>query len=462
MLEKRPWLTPTQVVIVVIFLITLLVISYSLARRYRIQNRSPKYLPGSYLKQKWFAWTPRSKYGQVADGESGRSRSLSANTAYNPASRETGGAAAIADGVDRHTSVRSVMTLPPYSHVPRETEEVIGREGERDGLDMVVEFPETQEDEEHERERQMESLYQIRVARRQEITDREARRQARRDARAAGDYATLEQLRRESRQRAQGTSLADGANGSASVSAATLLAEHQSRGRDRRISEVTYASVGRVRHDGTRLRANSDDSESGLLESAAGMGEHGGRSRGNSDAPSLSSTLEQPHFRDRSGSALSVSTNASDLDNHIPGTATPPSISRGARGSAESDPTTSGTSNSSPQAARFTPEASTGSDDISEVRMLESVDSPLPPDYEHLDWGDAPAYTEAEIRRRESVRLEQQAHRASVRHSRASGLSRIPSHAPQLGLELPDIHIEGATEPNTPITPSGEFEMERR
>lgn len=405
--------------IVIIFLITLLVVTYTFARRYRIQNRSPKYIPGSYLKQKWFAWTPRSKYGQVGDGESGRNPSLSANTAYNTAARETGEAAATTDRVDRHTSVRSVMTLPPYSHAPRETEEVIGREGERDGLDMVVEFPETQEDEEHEREQQMESLYQIRLARRQEIADREARRQARREARAAGDYATLEQLRRESQQRAQGTSLANSANGVASVSAATLLAEHQSRGRDRRISEVTYASVGRVRHDGTRLRANSDDSESGLLESAAGMGEHGGRSRGNSDAPSLGSTLEQPHFRDRSGSALSISTMASDLDHHIPGTTTPPSTSRNARGSADSDPATSGTSNSSPQASRFTPDASTGSDDVGEVRVLESVDTPLPPDYEHLDWGDAPAYTEAEIRRRESVRLEQQAHRASVRHSRA-------------------------------------------
>lgn len=452
-----------QVVIVIIFLITVLVITYMLARRYRLQNRSPKYVPGSYLKQKWFAWTPRSKYGQVSDGESGRSRSLSTNTAYNPAGRETGQATAAADGVDRHTSVRSVMTLPAYSHAPGETEEVIGREGERDGLDMVVEFPETQDEEERQREEQMESLYQIRVARRQEVADREARRQARREARARGDYTALEELRRESRQRAQATSLADGANGTASVSAATLLAEHQSRGRDRRISEVTYASVGRVRHDGTRLRADSNDSErGGLLDSAAGMGESGGRSRGNSDAPSLGSTLSQPHFRDRAGSALSVSTNASDLDNQVPEVATPPSTSRDARGSAGSDPATSGTSNSSPQAARFTPAASTGSDDIGELRIQESVNSALPPDYEHLDWGDAPAYTEAEIRRRESVRLEQQAHRNSVRTSRTSGLSRIPSQAPHLGLSLPDIHIEGATEPNTPITPSGEFEMERR
>jgi hypothetical protein len=453
-----------QVVIVLIFLGTILVLTYTLARRYRIQNKSPKYVPGSYLKQKWYAWTPRTKYGQVGDGESGRSRSLSAVTAYNPAGRETGEALTAAERVDRHASVRSVMTLPPYSHAPRETEEVIGREGERDGLDMVVEFPETQDEEERHRDEQMESLYQIRVARRQEIADREARRQARREARAAGDYATLEQLRRESRQRAQGTSIADSANGPASVSAATLLAEHQSRGRDRRISEVTYASVGRVRHDGTRLRANSDDSESGLLDSAAGMGEHGGRSRGNSDAPSLGSALAQSLFRDRSASALSVSTNSSDLDNQAPRAVTPLSTTaRAARGSAN-------TSNSSTTAPRLTPEASTGtnSDDISDIRMPGEtididIDSPLPPDYEHLDWGDAPAYTEAEIRRRESVRLEQQ-HRLSVRnsHHNTQGLSGIPDTPPQLGLELPDIHIEGATEPNTPVMAGEEFEMQRR
>ena len=454
-----------QVVIVLIFLGTVVVLTYTLARRYRVQNRSPKYIPGSYLKQKWYAWTPRTKYGQVGDGEGGRNRSLSAVTAYNPAGRETGEAVTAAERVDRHASIRSVMTLPPYSHAPRETEEVIGREGERDGLDMVVEFPETQDEEERHRDEQMESLYQIRVARRQEIADREARRQARREARAAGDYATLEQLRRESRQRAQGTSLADSANGPASVSAATLLAEHQSRGRDRRISEVTYASVGRVRHDGTRLRANSDDSESGLLDSAAGMGEHGGRSRGNSDAPSLGSALAQSLFRDRSGSALSVSTNASDLENQGPRAATPLSTSRATRGSAD-------TSNSSTTAPRLTPEASTGtnSDDITDNRMPGEttdidIDSPLPPDYEHLDWGDAPAYTEAEIRRRESVRLEQQAaHRNSVRNSHHQGLSRIPDTPPQLGLELqlPDIHIEGATEPNTPVMAGEGFEMQRR
>jgi hypothetical protein len=48
---------------------------------------------------------------------------------------------------DRNTSVRSVMTLPAYRQKATDTEQVLGREGERDGIDVVVEFP-TAEDEE--------------------------------------------------------------------------------------------------------------------------------------------------------------------------------------------------------------------------------------------------------------------------------------------------------------------------
>ena len=72
---------------------------------------------------------------------------------------------------DRNTSVRSVMTLPAYSQAPKETEQVIGREGERAGMDTVVEFPEDPAEEEARREEEMESLYQIRQARRQEVAE---------------------------------------------------------------------------------------------------------------------------------------------------------------------------------------------------------------------------------------------------------------------------------------------------
>lgn len=392
-------------------------------RRWRAQGKKPKYVPGKFLKRKWDQWQPRGKYNAV------RNRDLNAaNTAYNGNELEsgTGGAA----GVDRNTSVRSVMTLPSYTRTPKDTEQVIGREGERGGMDTVVEFPENVDDEENRREEQMESLYQIRLARRREIAEREERRRERREARERGDTARLEELRRESRQRAgeSTTSL----NGGISVSAATLIAEHQSRGRERRVSSVAYASLGEVRHDGTRLRANSNDSErGGLLSGAAPMGENNSRARGLSDATSM-------HSRERSGSALSISTIGSELG-HQP---TPPSDRR------QSEDPQSGTSNSSPTANRFTPDDSTGSEDVGDSRLQPSgVDDPnLPPDYEILEWGDAPSY-EAAIARRATAA------------SRPSGVpSRAPTNAsvaPQLPqLNLPRISVSGATEPNTPVSPS--------
>ena len=355
---------------------------------------------------------------------------------------------AAAAGVDRNTSVRSVMTLPAYAQSPKEGEQVIGREGERAGMDTVVEFPENQGEEETRREEQMESLYQIRLARRREIAERDQRRQERREARDRGDWNRLEELRRDSRQRANQST--DAVNGGLSASAATLIAEHQSRGRDRRVSSVSYAELGHVRHDGTRIRANSNDSERGLLESAALMGDDSSlRPRGSSESRSLAEP--RPYFRNRSASsALSISTNASDIDRPA---FTPQSSDR---------PRTSGsnnTSESSPTANRFTPEDSTGSDDIGESRIpvieTSSPDGPQPPTYETLEWGDAPAYTAEEIAIR---RASQRASDLAARNSRASELARTWSRAPQLPeLSLPSISVEGATEPNTPVMP-GSFE----
>lgn len=391
-------------------------------RKWKIKGKSPKYIPGKFLKNKWQQWQPGGKYKAV------RNRDLSStNTAYNGNELTTGAGAAA--GVGRNTSVRSVMTLPAYSRTPKDTEQVIGREGERGGMDTVVEFPETQDEEETRREDQMESLYQIRLARRREIAEREERRRERREARDRGDTARLEELRRESRQRANESTTS--LNGGVSVSAATLIAEHQSRGRERRVSSVAYGSLGEVRHDGTRLRANSNESErGGLLSGAAPMGENAGRSRGLSDATSL-------HSRERSDSALSVSTMGSETNAQ----ATPDR-----RGSDEQQ--SGGTSNSSPTANRFTPDESTGSEDIGESRLQPSEvdDVNRPPDYEFLDWGDAPSYEAAMARRAASIA------------SRATGVpSRHPTNAsvaPSLPqLNLPRIRVSGATEPNTPISP---------
>lgn len=229
-------------------------------------------------------------------------------------------------GVDRNTSVRSVMTLPAYSPTPKPTEQVIGREGERGGMDVVVEFPETVDEEEARREEQMASLYQIRVARRREQEEREERLRQRREARERGDTARLEQLQRERRERLRSQ---QDTNGNYSPSAALLIAEHQSRGRERRVSSVSYAEVGHVRHDGTRLRATSQDSDSRpLLDGAAAM---------ETDNRSPLATHHAP-------SATSLNSTGS---NHLSHTST---------------------------------EADIGDTSIP------------PPAYDHLDWGDTPPY----------------------------------------------------------------------
>lgn len=175
--------------------------------------------------------------------------------------------------VDRNTSVRSVMTLPAYTPAARENERILGREGERAGMDNVIELPETLEDEEMRREEEMESLYQIRLARRIEAAEREARRQARREARQRGDAQTLAEIRRQAEEAAD-----------RSISQ-LLIAEHQAANRDRRVSSVAYGDLGVARHDGTRLRANSAESDSRpLLDSAASISGQSGRSRTHTNA----------------------------------------------------------------------------------------------------------------------------------------------------------------------------------
>lgn len=321
------------------------------------------------------------------------------------------------------------MTLPPYSQAPKETEQVIGREGERAGMDTVVEFPETQEEEEAARDTEMESLFQIRQARRREIAEREERRRERREARERGDWARLEELRRESRQR----NLAAQPASSTNLTAETLIAEHQSRPKERRVSSVAYASVGQVRHDGTRLRANSNESErGGLLDGAAPMGA-GSHGRNASDAASLLTldNLSRPNLpfagRQRSDSgALSVSTTASSFD--LPRATPTVTDEAGRRTSENSENQNSLSSEESPGAAQLTPSRTPSDDNIDPrvVSMIRDSDNDIahPPDYEQHDWGDAPAYTEEEIRRRESQRS-----------------ARLP---------VPTINVHLASEPNTP------------
>ncbi|PGH10272.1 hypothetical protein GX51_00029 [Blastomyces parvus] len=358
-------------IIVAISLLAAIIVGlfiYYFLRALRYRNVEPRFIPTQYLKNKWRNWLPKTAYGQVPDAIPA-TRQARSNRSQNTSYRGAGD-----DGVDRSTSIRSVMTLPTYSPVPKATEQVIGREGERAGMDVVVEFPESVDEEEARREEQMESLYQIRLARRQETAERERRRQERREARERGDWSRLEELRRESRTRNR-----NGSEGGASTSAAALIAEHQSRGRDKRVASVTYAEVGHVRHDGTRLRASSQESDSRpLLDGASSMG-----TDGNSSLTSLSGARQ----RATSGSSLfSNATNQSDHD--------------------------------TPRVSTTPAEADIGDSNI-----------PQPPQYEQLDWGDAPEY--------QSPTLEN---------------GQGPQLPPVRG--VPSIEVELATPGNsTPVTP---------
>jgi hypothetical protein len=360
------------------------------------------------------------------------------------------------------------MTLPAYSQAPKESEQVIGREGERAGMDTVVEFPETVDDEEARRDDEMESLYQIRLARRREIAERERRRQERREARERGDWERLEELRLQSRLRADSAN----AGSNTDLTAAAMLAEHQSRGRERRVSSVSYADVGHVRHDGTRLRANSEDSERGaLLDGAAPMGEGQGHNRAGSGSSSFFSVLARPRLRNRSTSSLSISTAASEFDNSQHPQLTPPAAPEGFRNSSGrrsphgSSVAVNGTSEGSPAAARFTPEISSGSDDIGEAHIPPPIGPALPavaqpPGYD-AGWGDAPTY-QSPIRERNAVAASSfhnepiELHGNSIPSRNDGPPTRVPSKAPKLPQlqTLPSINVEGATEPNTPASPA--------
>jgi len=222
---------------------------------------------------------------------------LSISVSFDPVARSAvettnnANGSGAAGGVDRNTSVRSVMTRPAYHQSDRQNEQVLGREGERGGIDVVIEFPETVDEEEQRREEEMEALYQVRLARRGENEEREERRRLRREARERGDYVAL----REIQARARASSSA-----STGRSVEELRAEHDriKKERQRAVSSVSYADLGVARHDGTRLRANSEESErTGLL----------------GDAESIAASSHY-HRRDRSASSvLSIDTMYSDL-----------------------------------------------------------------------------------------------------------------------------------------------------
>ncbi|KAH1443436.1 hypothetical protein KXV81_009409 [Aspergillus fumigatus] len=332
--------------IVVTFL--LLGASYFGLKYLRRMGCSPKYLPGKYLKDKWNRWDPGKFYNQVSNDI--RNGSATGAEATEMITART------TNPIHRDASIRSVATLPAYSANPKPEERVIAREGERDGMDTVIEFPETAEEEEARREELMASLYEIRQRRREELAEREARRQARREARERGDRAQLELLRQQdrlrARQRARSRSSTNASNSASNL--ATALAEHQSRGRGRRIASVNYADVGYVRHDGSRVRATSPDSDRRPLLSNGPSGSF--------DASNRSSMVGTPSIHSWGESYSSAST----------GTVDPSALTR---------------VHSQTHSTASTLPSTPGAEEA-DVGVL----SIPPPEYDHLDWGEAPPY----------------------------------------------------------------------
>ncbi|KAK7421691.1 hypothetical protein QQZ08_009865 [Neonectria magnoliae] len=215
--------------------------------------------------------------------------------------------------VDRNTSVRSIMTLPAYRQMAGNNEQVLGREGERDGVDVIIDLP-NQEEEEELRDQEMETMYQIRTTRRQLLAEREERRIQRLEARRRNDAAALEDIRARTRAANQNTAIAD----------LRTTVDQIKDTRNRSVSSVSYAAVGVARHDGTRIRANSTESERvGLLSDAGSitLGHNRVRSAssaasGETDFVSLAPTASQrdslsggpwvPNVEGRAGSSLDL------------------------------------------------------------------------------------------------------------------------------------------------------------
>ncbi|KAI5858713.1 hypothetical protein BZA05DRAFT_423323 [Tricharina praecox] len=248
------------IAVVFVSLVVVLFIGYMILRHCRKRQREPpRFLPET-LRKRWREWNPGT---YTSPGPTPRHPSTR-NSARNRHLRNNAGG--MGAGVDRNTSVRSVMTLPEYRPIAAaDRERTIAREGERGGIDVVIEFPETIDEEENRREEHMQTLYEIRLARQLE----------RAAARESGELSAAAAMGR------------PGSSGSSvrlvtpdpPVSAAQLMTALASiTERERRLSKVQYAEIGVARHDGTRVRP-SMDSDRPLLDAGAPMGNSGGSIR---------------------------------------------------------------------------------------------------------------------------------------------------------------------------------------
>ncbi|KAI6783170.1 uncharacterized protein J7T54_000672 [Emericellopsis cladophorae] len=239
--EKGPDRSVTFIVVAVIVFVVVVISAVALwTKRRRKQHRATGQTPQS--TNRWARLNPfkskGSRYQTAHDGESAELNPTSTRANRNNeqgSQGETAGAT-----VDRNTSIRSILTLPAYRQAASHTEQVIGREGERDGVDVVVDFP-TEQDEEALREQEMSALYQLRETRRQQHAERDEMRRLRREAQQRNDSATLAELRSRAR-------IASNSHQSL-VDELRRDIDHAKENRQRSTSSVSYADLGVAHHD---------------------------------------------------------------------------------------------------------------------------------------------------------------------------------------------------------------------
>ncbi|KAK6512435.1 hypothetical protein TWF481_001321 [Arthrobotrys musiformis] len=322
--------TQSGIVIAIVAIIGVIILgflTYIILKSVRLRYKDPKYLPGSWLKKKWQNWDVMGY--QAAGGNNSSTRNPN-QARINRVARSRANIEANR-ALDRQNSVRSVITLPPYREMAEmDLERTIGREGERGGLDTIVQFPETADEEEDRREERMQAMYELRLQRRAQRAAREAR----------SGNGSVTTLGNEGSNNGNGSSVsltamdmeAGGSGRTTSELTAAILND-----RTRRLSEVAYRDVGFARHDGSRVRSTSTNRNNGTSSDSQPLladNATGGAGR-----------------RSRAGSMLSLNTNVTE-----------------GRGSMD---------------RRDSTEMLTGAD-IGEAR--------LPPSYDGLDWGDAPPY----------------------------------------------------------------------
>ncbi|KAF3909564.1 hypothetical protein AA313_de0205307 [Arthrobotrys entomopaga] len=384
--------TQSGIVITIVAIIGIVIASfviYIVLKSLRVRYKDPKYLPGSWLKKKWTNWDVMG-YHATENGGGNPNQARINRAARSRANIE------INRALDRQNSVRSVITLPPYREMAEmDLERTIGREGERGGLDTIVQFPETADEEEARREERMQAMYELRLQRRAQRAAREARERGRdgsvtslASTTNAGGPNNNNNNNNNNNRNGSSVSLtamdmeAGGSGRTTSELTAAILND-----RTRRLSEVSYGDVGYARHDGSRIRASSSNRNNSSTSDSQ---------------PLLSDNASGAGRRSRAGSMLSLNT--------------------------------TGSNDRSSMERRDSAEILTSGGDIGEAR--------LPPSYDGLDWGDAPPYMSP---------VSPVSRSGTTIPRRPVG--RQSSQREQPGLNVPLVRVIGASNPSSPMSP---------